>query len=155
MSLFNGELLGKLPMPTFFTRLLRSILTHLAQKGRPMDHKVEKALNDQLDNFVELFRVHPIYYWLLSLWLTTYSTQNVFSIARSTGSYVFPPRGDLSAASMWAIIFLNIHEENPGLFCNASNFIINGGTFIGQIPDTNHRGMRVCRSLPVLYQTST
>ena len=63
-----------------------------------MDHAVEKALNDQLDNFVELFRVHSSFHWLLPLWLTTYSTQNVFSIAQSTGSYVFPPGGNLSAA---------------------------------------------------------
>ena len=65
MSLFHGELLGG--QRTFFPRLLQSILTHLVQKGRSMDHQVEKGLNDQLDNFLELFRVHPSYYWLLPL----------------------------------------------------------------------------------------
>ena len=141
--------------PTFFPRLLQSILTHLAQKGRSMDHKVEKGLNEQLDDFLELLRVHPSHCWLLPLWLTTYYMQDSFSMARSTGSYVFPPGGDLSASFMCAIICVNIHEENPSLFCNASNFTINGGTFIGHIPDTNHRGMPVCRSLGVLYQSLT
>ena len=120
-----------------------------------MDHKVEKELNDQLDNFVELFRVHPSYYWALPLWLTRYSMQNSFSMAQSTGSHIFPPGGNLSAAFMCVIMCVNIHEENSGFFCNASNFIINGGTFICRIPDTNHRGMRVCRSVHVLYQPST
>jgi len=116
-----------------------------------MDHKVEKGLNDQLYDFVELFRVHPSYYWVLALWLTTYSMQDSFSMARSTGSYVLPPGGDLSAAFLCAMICVNIHEENPSFFWNASNFIINGGIFTCQvIPDTNHRGMRVCRSLRVL-----
>lgn len=39
-----------------YTSLLRSNLTHLSQKGRPMDHNVEKSLSDQLDKFVELFK---------------------------------------------------------------------------------------------------
>ena len=60
MSLFNGE-----STPTFFTRLLRSNLTHLAQKGRPMDDNIEKSLTDQLDKFVELFKVRPSYYWVI------------------------------------------------------------------------------------------
>ena len=76
-------------------------------------------------------------------------------MARSTGSYVLPPGGDLSASSMCAIICVNIYEENLSFFCNASNFTINGGTFIGHKPDTDHRGMHVCRSLRVLYQPST
>ncbi|KIK03245.1 hypothetical protein K443DRAFT_676909 [Laccaria amethystina LaAM-08-1] len=88
-----------------YTSLLQSVLTHLAQKGRSMDHKVEKGLNDQLGDFLELFR-------------------DSFSMARSAGSYLLPP------------------GENPSFFCNASNFTINGGTFIGHIPDTNHHRMR-------------
>lgn len=92
-----------------YASLLRSILAHLTQKGRPMDHKVEKALKDQLDNFVELFKEN-------------------FSMARSTGSYVLPS------------------EENPSFFCNASNFTINGGTFIGHIPGTDHRGAEFFQS---------
>ena len=143
-----------LSTPTFFTRLLRSNLTHLIQKGRPMDHEVKGALKDQLNNFVELLRVRPSYFWALPLWLTRYSMQDSFSMARSTGSCVFPPGGDFSAAFMCDIICVNVHEENPGFFRNASNFIINGGTFICHISDTNHRGMHVCRSLPVLYQLS-
>ena len=118
-----------------------------------MDHKVEKGLKDQLDGFLKLFRVHPSL--LLLLWLTTYSMQDDFYMARSTGSYALPLGGDLSASFMCAIICVNIHEENPSLLCNASNFIINGGTFIGHISDTNHPGMRVCRSIRVLYQPLT
>jgi hypothetical protein len=94
--------------PTFFPRLLQSVLTHLAQKGRSMDHKVEKGLNDQLGDFLELFRVHSSYYWLLPLWLTKYSMQDSFSMARSAGSYLLPPGGDLSASFMCAIICVNI-----------------------------------------------
>ncbi|EDR10199.1 uncharacterized protein LACBIDRAFT_325881 [Laccaria bicolor S238N-H82] len=65
-----------------YTSLLRSNLTHLSQKGRPMDHNVEKSLSDQLDKFVELFKI----------------LQKFFSMARSAGSYILPPGGDLSAA---------------------------------------------------------
>ena len=76
-------------------------------------------------------------------------------MARSTGSYVLPPGGDLSASFMYAIICVNIHEENPSFFCNASNFTVNDSIFIGHISDTNHHGMRVCRSIRVLYRSST
>ncbi|EDR09971.1 uncharacterized protein LACBIDRAFT_293786 [Laccaria bicolor S238N-H82] len=110
-----------------YASLLRSILAHLTQKGRPMDHKVEKALKDQLDNFVELFKEN-------------------FSMARSTGSYVLPSEGDFSASFMYPIMCINIHEENPSFFCNASNFTINGGTFIGHIPGTDHRGAEFFQS---------
>ena len=116
-----------------------------------MDHKVEKSLNDQLDNFVELFRVHSSF-----IGCCLYGWPHI------PRRMCFLLLGQLEAtSSLLEVIFLlllcvqlclNIHEENPGLFCNASNFIINGGNFIGHIPDTNHRGMRVCRSLPVLYQ---
>jgi len=72
-----------------------------------MDQKVEKGLNDQLYDFVKLFRVHPSYYWSLPLWLTTYSMQDSLSMARSTGSYVLPSGGDLLhlCAQLYALTF--------------------------------------------------
>ena len=120
-----------------------------------MDHNDENSLTDQLDKFVELFKVRPSYYWVLPPPMVDHILQKIFSMARSTESYVLPPRGDLSAAFMCAIICVNVHAENPGFFCNSSNFIINDGTFIYHIPNANYRGMRVCCSLCVLYQPST
>ena len=74
-----------------------------------MDHKVEKGLKDQLGDFSELFRVHSSYYWWLPLWLTTYSMQDSFSMARSTGSYVLPAGGDIMlhlCAQLYVLTFI-------------------------------------------------
>ena len=152
MSLFHGELSGCQSRLTFLGFSSRFWHTSSRRVVRWIT-RLKRGWMTSLTTFwscseyVQVIIGCCFYDWPCSM-------QEGFSMARSTGSYVLPSGGDLSASFMCAIICVNIHEENPSFFCNASNFIVNGGTFVCHMPDTNHRGMRVCRSLHVLYQPS-